>query len=191
MPELGVVIAVLQDDTVLLTKREDFDVWCLPGGAVDPGEAVDQAAVREVLEETGLQVQLTHYVGLLNKPRWGRDGAHLLLFAARPTSRTFKANPAEVQDLAYFPVDHLPEPLLWEHRHLIKAAHSGATGHLWINRAQTPSRFANRTELYTWRDNSGLSRYAAYQQLMQEIGSQTLEFILGPQAGARITEAQE
>jgi 8-oxo-dGTP diphosphatase len=191
MPEFGVVVAILHKDTVLLTKREDFDVWCLPGGAVDPREAVDQAAVREVLEETGLQVQLTRYVGLLHKPLWGRDGAQISLFAARPVSTTFNPNPAEVQALAYFPVDDLPQPIFWEHRHLILAAHSGATGHLWLNRIQTPPLFANRAELYTWRDNSGLSRSAAYQHLMQQTGPQTLETILGPHAGARITEGQE
>lgn len=189
MPDFGVVIIVLQDDTVLLTKREDFEVWCLPGGAVDPHEAVDQAAIREVLEETGVQVELTHHVGLLSKPRWGQTGTHLSVFAARPISITLNADPNEVRALAYFPVDRLPEPLLWEHRHLIAAARSGTTGHVWVNRAQTPPYFANRTDLYAWRDQSGLSRHAAYQQLVEEIGRQTIEVVLGPEAGTRITEA--
>lgn len=170
MSEFGVVVIVLHEDKVLLTKREDFEVWCLPGGAVDPHEAVDQAAIREVREETGLQVQLTHHVGLLSKPLWGRSGIHLSVFAARPISMALKADPTEVRALAFFPIDRLPEPLLWEHRHLIAAARSGTTGQVWVNRAQTPPHFANRAELYAWRDQSGLSRQAAYQQLMEEIG---------------------
>jgi ADP-ribose pyrophosphatase YjhB (NUDIX family) len=54
MPSLGVNIAVIQDGQILLTQREDFEVWCLPGGEVDACESIAQAAVREALEETGL-----------------------------------------------------------------------------------------------------------------------------------------
>lgn len=188
MPQLGVVVAVLHDDRVLLTKREDFEVWCLPGGAVDPHEAVDKAAIREVFEETGVRIQLTHFVGLLSKPFWGRQGTHLSVFAARPLSITLNADPAEVGALGFFPVDQLPEPILWDHRQLIAAAQAGATGHVWVNRARTPPHFADRTELYAWRDKSGLSREEAYRQLMQGIGPQTLEVMLGPDQGTQIRE---
>jgi ADP-ribose pyrophosphatase YjhB (NUDIX family) len=58
MINLGVNVAVIEDGRVLLTQREDFPVWCLPGGGVDPGESLAQAAVREVREETGLEVEL-------------------------------------------------------------------------------------------------------------------------------------
>jgi 8-oxo-dGTP diphosphatase len=180
MAQIGVAVVVLKDDTVLLTRREDFEVWCLPGGAVDPHEAVDQAAIREVFEETGLQVELTHFVGLLSKPFWGRQGVHLAVFAARPLTLTLHADPAEVGAVDFFPVGALPEPLLEDHGRLIAAARAGATGHLWLNRSQTPPRFADRAELYAWRDQSGLSRAAAYQQLMQEIGAQATEVVLGP-----------
>ncbi len=61
---LGVTVAVIDEDRILLTKREDFEVWCLPGGGVDPGESVAQAAIREAREETGLEVQLTRLVGI-------------------------------------------------------------------------------------------------------------------------------
>ena len=42
MPILGVNIAIIQDGKVLLTKRRDFEVWCLPGGEVDAGETLAQ-----------------------------------------------------------------------------------------------------------------------------------------------------
>ncbi len=80
-------------------------------------------------------------------------------------------------------------PLLWDYHHLIQAARSGTVGHVWINSARTPARFANRAELYAWRDQSGLSRQAAHAQLVQEIGLQTFEAVLGPQVDAGTTEA--
>ena len=43
MPFLGVNVAILEDGKILLTRREDFEVWCLPGGGVDDGESVAQA----------------------------------------------------------------------------------------------------------------------------------------------------
>lgn len=43
-------------------------MWGLPGGRIDPGESVSEAAVREALEETGLQVRVTAFVGLYSEP---------------------------------------------------------------------------------------------------------------------------
>jgi 8-oxo-dGTP pyrophosphatase MutT (NUDIX family) len=180
MSEVGVVVIVLHQNRVLLTKREDFEVWCLPGGGIESHESVDQSAIREVFEETGIAIVLTHHVGLLSKPHWG-NGTLLSVFAARPTTTTLCADPREVQAVAFFPLDDLPTPLIWDHQHLIRAACSGTTGHVWLNRAQTPPHFANRAELYQWRDQSGLERQAAYYRLIEEIGRQTFEAILGPQ----------
>jgi ADP-ribose pyrophosphatase YjhB (NUDIX family) len=53
---------------VLLTKRTDNGQWCLPGGAVDPGESVSEACEREVLEETGLRVRVKRLVGVYSHP---------------------------------------------------------------------------------------------------------------------------
>jgi 8-oxo-dGTP diphosphatase len=188
MAQLFVVVVILQNDNILLTQREDFAVWCLPGGLVEPHETLDAAAIREVFEETGMQVELTHLVGLLSKPNWRRDGTHTAVFAARPLTLTLNADPNEVAALGFYPLDRLPEPLLWEHGQLIAAARRGAAGHVWVNRAQTPPRFADRTELYAWRDGSGLSRQGAYRQLMQEIGPQTVEIVLGPGRGTVVVE---
>ncbi len=40
---IGVNIAILQDNQLLLNRREDFEVWCLPGGHVEPGETLAQS----------------------------------------------------------------------------------------------------------------------------------------------------
>jgi len=63
--------AVIFDENrqkVLLTRRADNGLWCLPGGAVDPGESVEEACTREVFEETGLRSRVTRLVGVYSDP---------------------------------------------------------------------------------------------------------------------------
>jgi 8-oxo-dGTP pyrophosphatase MutT (NUDIX family) len=55
-------------DQVLLTRRADNGEWCLPGGAVDPGESVSETCQREMKEETGLEVQVVRLVGIYSDP---------------------------------------------------------------------------------------------------------------------------
>lgn len=50
--------------TMLLEKRLDCGWWGLPGGRIEPGEAVSAAAIREVAEETGLKVEVTDLIGV-------------------------------------------------------------------------------------------------------------------------------
>ncbi|PJF32668.1 MAG: NUDIX hydrolase, partial [Phototrophicales bacterium] len=53
MTMIGANIAIIRDNKILLTKREDFEVWCLPGGQAEAGESLAQTALREAREETG------------------------------------------------------------------------------------------------------------------------------------------
>ena len=55
-------------EKVLLTRRQDNDRWCLPGGGMDPGESAAEACIRETLEETGLNVRVTRLVGVYTSP---------------------------------------------------------------------------------------------------------------------------
>ncbi len=65
------VTAIVTDDPgrILLVHRTDNDLWALPGGAMDIGESIAQAVVREVEEETGVHVEVTGIVGLYTNPR--------------------------------------------------------------------------------------------------------------------------
>jgi 8-oxo-dGTP pyrophosphatase MutT (NUDIX family) len=69
---LVVAVSVIvrdEEGRVLLIQRSDNSLWALPGGAQDLGETTMQAAVREVAEETGLQVEIRGISGIYSDPR--------------------------------------------------------------------------------------------------------------------------
>ena len=105
---------------ILLQKRADNGFWSMPGGAVDPGESVQQGALREVWEETGLHVRVVRLVGVYSDPRNymitqypGGDIVHnvSLCFVCERVSGTLQLS-RESTDIGYFPVDALPEPTM-------------------------------------------------------------------------------
>jgi ADP-ribose pyrophosphatase YjhB (NUDIX family) len=57
------------DGAILLIRRTDNDNWALPGGAIDLGESLTQAAVRETKEETGIDSEITGFVGIYTDPK--------------------------------------------------------------------------------------------------------------------------
>ena len=93
-PIVGVGAVVLDGDRVLLVKRAHEPLkgeWSLPGGAVELGETLETAIVREVREETGLDVEVGPMVDVLDRLRYDPDGRvkyHYVLidFLCRPSS---------------------------------------------------------------------------------------------------------
>ncbi|MDA0160659.1 NUDIX domain-containing protein [Solirubrobacter ginsenosidimutans] len=74
---LSVNVAVADDGgRLLLIRRSDNDNWALPGGAMDPGESISDAAVRETKEETGVDCEITGIVGIYTNP------AHVILYTS-------------------------------------------------------------------------------------------------------------
>lgn len=70
-PRLTVDIVLPQEGGIVLIRRRNEPFkgqWCLPGGFVDVGESVEAAAVREMKEETGLDVKLERLVGVYSDP---------------------------------------------------------------------------------------------------------------------------
>ena len=55
-------------EKVLLTRRSDNGLWCLPGGHMDPGESTTEACIREVQEETGLEARVVRLIGIYTDP---------------------------------------------------------------------------------------------------------------------------
>jgi ADP-ribose pyrophosphatase YjhB (NUDIX family) len=70
---VGAAAVIFEDEShqkILLTRRSDNGKWCLPGGRMEPGESISEACEREVLEETGLRVQVKKLVGVYTSPDW-------------------------------------------------------------------------------------------------------------------------
>jgi 8-oxo-dGTP pyrophosphatase MutT (NUDIX family) len=55
-------------EKILLTRREDNNQWCLPSGGMEPGESASETCIREVDEETGLQVVVKRLIGVYTTP---------------------------------------------------------------------------------------------------------------------------
>ncbi len=107
-PRLMVTVFVFirQDDTLLLVKQNYGQrYWSLPGGKVEVGESIDRAAIREVKEETGLDIRLGRVVGLYSKPE---ENALAVTFAGECTGGAL-APSHEISDCRYFLFDRLPE----------------------------------------------------------------------------------
>ncbi len=91
-PVVGVGAVVLDEGRVLLIKRGHAPLkgqWSLPGGGVEIGETLEQAIAREVLEETGLTIEVGPIVEVLDRISRDGDGRvehHFVLvdFVCRP-----------------------------------------------------------------------------------------------------------
>src|SRR5258708_6102135 len=64
----SVTVVVVDAGRLLLVHRTDNDRWALPGGGHELGESIEDTAVREVKEETGINVEVTGLVGLYTDP---------------------------------------------------------------------------------------------------------------------------
>jgi 8-oxo-dGTP pyrophosphatase MutT (NUDIX family) len=69
-PGSAAVIFDERREKVLLTQRSDNGQWCLPGGGLDPGESAAENCVREVREETGLEVRVCRLIGIYTSPHY-------------------------------------------------------------------------------------------------------------------------
>jgi ADP-ribose pyrophosphatase YjhB (NUDIX family) len=72
-PANSIVVAVTAfvqdgDDRILLIRRTDNDLYAIPGGALELGETLTQTVQREVMEETGIDVEVTGLIGVYSDP---------------------------------------------------------------------------------------------------------------------------
>jgi len=144
------VVVVDERGRVLLTRRADFEVWCLPGGMLDEGESVREAAQRELAEEVGDVGDLGRLVGLYSEVGSWSD-VHIAVFAALRRDGPMASN-TEVTDVGWFFQYELPEDIFWWNLGYIADALDGATG--VTRRVDIRCRVGRveRVELYRQRD---------------------------------------
>jgi len=79
-PKVGADAAIFNEQgEILLMKRADNDLWCLPCGWVEPNERPIDAVVREVREETGLEVAVQQLVGVFTRAASAENGLHSMI----------------------------------------------------------------------------------------------------------------
>lgn len=117
----------------MLQLRSDVPIWALPGGKIEEGETPQQAAVREVLEETGLKVNPTAYVGKYLIKHW-MYGHATHLFMCKVTGGRLRKNWESIR-LGFFSANRLPTPLLQMFKERIADAIIGKTNVTKVQRA--------------------------------------------------------
>lgn len=114
-PKVAVAV-ILADARGLLLQQRAMEprkgLWTFPSGYVDRGEQVERAAEREVEEELGLSVTLTHLLGVYSEPR---NPVVLIVYTgAVPEHAEPVIQEAEIAAIGYFAADDLP-PLAFDH----------------------------------------------------------------------------
>lgn len=110
-PKVAIGAIVGNDDgEILLMQRADSGIWLYPTGWADVGYSASEVAVKEVLEETGIECEPLQLLGVVDGQRMGfsRFGMYMLLFHCRATGGTLQGHPLETSGLGWFAADALP-----------------------------------------------------------------------------------
>jgi 8-oxo-dGTP pyrophosphatase MutT (NUDIX family) len=104
---LGSRCIVVDGERVLLVRHAHSSGWRLPGGAVEKGETLAEAARREVREECGLAVDDLSMLGIYYSDAEGKHD-HVAIFVAQGFFGTLHAQRGEIARLEFFPLRDLP-----------------------------------------------------------------------------------
>lgn len=114
-----------ENGELLLQKRSDSeDIWGLPGGAVEIGESIEESAIREVKEETGLDIKIDYLVGVYSKyftkyPNGDKAQCICYSFKGSILGGNLYIDKCETFDLKFFSKDELPQIFTQQHIDMI------------------------------------------------------------------------
>ena len=112
-PTVDIIIRI-DDKIVLIERKNEPHGWALPGGFVDYGESLEQAAIREAKEETGLDLANLKQMHAYSAPdRDPRQHNISVIFTADGVGTLRSGDDAANAEL--FSLDELPEPLCFDH----------------------------------------------------------------------------
>jgi ADP-ribose pyrophosphatase YjhB (NUDIX family) len=118
-PKVAVAAIVANErGEILLTQRSDSGIWLYPVGWADVGYSPAEIAVKEVYEETGIEVEPVSLIAVLDGLRLGfaRHPLYTLLFHCRMIGGELKGHPLETRQVGFYPRAALPQPLAGQHR---------------------------------------------------------------------------
>lgn len=118
-PKVAVGAAVVNDEgKLLLIQRADSGVWLYPTGWSDVGYSAPEVVVKEVREETGIEVEVVRLIGVLDGLQLGasRIPLYSLVFLCRPIGGVLRPHELECLDAGWFARDELPVDTLGSER---------------------------------------------------------------------------
>ncbi|GIN18884.1 NUDIX domain-containing protein [Siminovitchia fordii] len=127
----GIAVIVFNEkNQVLLQKRIDVGLWGIPSGHIEIGETVSEAAIREMKEETNLDIRIKKLIGVYSDPLSqvfaypNGKVVHFITtcFLAEITGGELACNSNESLDIKFFDLQNLPENLLNMHPNWLKDA---------------------------------------------------------------------
>jgi len=119
-PTADVVIYSPDRGVVIISRANEPVGFALPGGFIEEGECAETAAVREMREETGLDVELTGLLGVYSRPdRDPRQHTLTVAFTGRPRNPEALCAGDDAAHAAYYPLDALPQPLVFDHAQIL------------------------------------------------------------------------
>jgi len=122
--KIGVNIFLIKDGQILLGKRlskAGFGTWGLPGGHLEPGENLAEAAKRELYEETGIKVSQLEFLQLINNPEQDEHYIQINFIAKEWLGEPELKEPEKCERWEWFDLENLPTEIFFGHRDFIPA----------------------------------------------------------------------
>jgi len=142
-PKVAVGAAVSNEKgELLLIQRADSGFWLYPTGWCDIGYSAPEVVVKEVLEETGYEVEPIRLIGVLDGMRHGASRVPLysMLFLCKLTGGSMNIHELECTDAGWFSIDNLPSPMIGAERWVdpVFAAINGEVRDVYYDELRVP-----------------------------------------------------